>query len=189
VQSSRGPGQRAGLSRDRVLDAATELLAERGTVTMRAVALRLGVAPNALYSHVEDKTGLVDGVLDRVLAQVEVPAHEARSDPGDAMHRLMTSTHEVLLRHPQLVPAFLARQGARGENAQRLGAVVLELLAAAGITGDAAREALRVLIVYTIGFAAFDGAPDERPVPHSELRANFDRGLRWLITGIIGSAG
>jgi AcrR family transcriptional regulator len=189
VQSTRGPGQRAGLSRDRVLDAATDLLAERGTVTMRAVAQRLGVAPNTLYSHVADKTELVDGVLDRVLAQVEVPAPGTTSDPGDALHRLMTSAHEVLLRHPQLVPAFLARQGARGENAQRLGAVMLEYLAAAGITGDAGREALRVLIVYTIGFAAFDGAADERPLPRSELLANFERGLRWLITGVIGSAG
>jgi TetR/AcrR family transcriptional regulator, tetracycline repressor protein len=187
--STRGPGQRAGLSRDLVLDAATELIAERGTVTMRAVAQRLGVAPNALYSHLADKTVLVDGVLDRVLAQVEAPPPGPGVDPGDAMHRLMTSTHDVLLRHSQLVPAFLARQGARGANAQRLGAVMLEHLAAAGVTGDAAREALRVLIVYTIGFAAFDGVPDERPLPRSELRANFDRGLHWLITGIIGSVG
>jgi AcrR family transcriptional regulator len=189
VQPTRGPGQRAGLSRDRVLDAATDLLAEHGTVTMRAVAQRLGVAPNALYSHVADKTELVDGVLDRVLAQVEVPEPGDGDDPGDAVHRLMTSTHDVLTRHPQLVPAFLARQGARGENAQRLGAVALEHLSAAGITGDPAREALRVLIVYTIGFAAFDGAADERPLPPSELRTNFERGLRWLITGIIGSTG
>jgi TetR/AcrR family tetracycline transcriptional repressor len=187
VSAIRGPGQRAGLSRDLVLDAATDLLAERGRVTMRAVAQRLGVAPNALYSHIADKTELVDGVLDRVLAQVEAPEARAGVDPGDAIHRLMTSTHEVLLRHPQLVPAFLARQGARGTNAQRLGAVMLEHLAAAGITGDAAREALRVLIVYTIGFAAVDGAPGERPLPGPELRGNFDRGLRWLLAGIIGS--
>ena len=189
MQSTRGPGQRAGLSRDRVLAAATDLLTERGTVTMRAVAQQLGVAPNALYSHVADKTELVDGVLDRVLAQVEAPDLEPGGDPGEAMLRLMTSTHDVLLRHPQLVPAFLARQGARGTNAQRLGAVMSQYLAAAGATGEAAREALRVLIVYTIGFAAFDGAPDERPLLRSELRADFDRGLRWLITGIIGSVG
>ncbi|GAA5111196.1 TetR/AcrR family transcriptional regulator [Pseudonocardia adelaidensis] len=184
MQGTRGPGRRAGLSRDRVLDAATDVIAEHGAVTMRAVAQRLGVAPNTLYSHVADKTELVDGVLDRVLAQVEAPGPDPGGDPGDAIHRLMTSTHDVLLRHPQLLPAFLTRQGARGENAHRLGAVMLEHLAAAGITGDAAREALRVLIVYTIGFAAFDGAPEERPVPGSELRDNFDRGLRWLIAGI-----
>lgn len=187
MQGTRGPGQRAGLSRGLVLDAATDLIAERGTVTMRAVAQRLGVAPNALYSHVADKTELVDGVLDRVLAQVEAPPAGPGVDPGDAMHRLMTSTHDVLLRHPQLVPAFLSRQGARGANAQRLGAVMLEHLAATGVTGDAAREALRVLIVYTIGFAAFDGAPGERPLPGPELRGNFDRGLRWLLAGITGT--
>jgi AcrR family transcriptional regulator len=187
VPPTRGPGQRAGLSRDRVLDAATDLLAERGTLSMRAVAQRLGVAPNALYSHVADRTELVDGVLDRVLAQVETP--EPGAEPVEAVHRVMTSTREVLIGHPQLVPAFLARQGARGENARRLGAVVLEHLAAAGITGDPAREALRVLVVYTIGSAAFDSAPDERPLPRSELLASFDRGLRWLITGIIGSSG
>jgi len=188
VQSTRGPGQRAGLSRDLVLDAATGLIAERGTVTMRAVAQRLGVAPNALYSHVADRTELLDGVLDRVLAQVDAPPPTPGVDPGEGLHRLMSATHDVLLRHPQLVPEFLARQGARGANAQRLGAVALEHLAAAGLTGEAAREALRVLIVYTIGFAAFDGAPDERPLPGAELRDNFERGLRWLIAGITAAA-
>lgn len=183
---TRGPGERAGLSRDLVLDAATDLLAERGTVTMRAVAQRLGVAPNALYSHVADKTELVDGVLDRVLAQVETPTAGAGTDPTAALHRMLSSTHEVLLRHPQLVPVFLARQGARGPNAQRLGAVALEHLAAAGVTGDAAHDALRVLIVYSIGFAAFDGTPGERPLPGTELRGNFARGLDWLLTGITG---
>jgi len=165
-----------------VLDAATDLLVERGSVTMRAVAQRLGVAPNALYSHVADKTELVDGVLDRVLAQVEAPA--PGPDPLDALHRLMSSTHDVLLRHPQLVPAFLTRQGARGPNAQRLGAVALEHLAAAGLDGATARDGLRVLIVYTIGFAAFDSGPDERPLPGSELRHSFESGLRWLLSGM-----
>jgi TetR/AcrR family transcriptional regulator, tetracycline repressor protein len=181
VPPPRGPGERAGLSRDLVLDAATELLTERGTVTMRAVAQRLGVAPNALYSHVADKTELVDGVLDRVLAQVEAP--RAGRDPVAALHRMMSSTHEVLLRHPQLVPAFLARQGSRGPNAQHLGAVALENLAAAGVTGDAAREALRVLIVYAIGFAAFDG-DGGRPLTGAQLRGSFERGLDWLLAGI-----
>jgi TetR/AcrR family tetracycline transcriptional repressor len=188
VPASRGPGQRAGLSRDLVLGAATDLLVEHGAVTMRAVAQRLGVAPNTLYSHVADKTELVDGVLDRVLAQVDAPRSQPGTDPLDALHRLMSSTHDVLLRHPQLVPAFLARQGSRGPNAQRLGAVAQEHLAAAGVTGPDARDALRVLIVYAIGFAAFDPGPAERPLPRSELRRTFERGLRWLLAGMTGTS-
>ncbi len=194
MTNQRGPGQRAGLTRARVLDAANDVLAERGAaaLTMRSVAERLGVAPNAIYSHVTGKTELVDGVLDLVLAQVAAPPPGPGTDPGAALLSLMSSTHEVLLRHPDLVPVFLARQGATGENARRLGDVVLAHLAAAGVTGTAAREALRVLIIYTIGFAAFatpGGPGDARALPVDELRSNFDRGLRWLLAGIIGSVG
>jgi TetR/AcrR family transcriptional regulator, tetracycline repressor protein len=84
---------------------------------------------------------------------------------------------------------YVARQGARGANAKRLGEILLALLARAGIERQAAREALRVLIVYTIGFAAFasqppfedSGAP---PLSAEVIRDNFDRGLRWLLAGI-----
>ena len=156
---------------------------------MRAVAERLAVAPNAIYSHVASKTALIDDVLDQVLAEVAAPDPSARDDPGSGLQQLMTATHEVLLDHPDLVPLYLARQGARGPNAQRLGEIVLTLLAQAGVTGPAAREALRVLIVYTIGFAAFagrlpfDGA-GESPLATDELGRNFDHGLRWLLAGI-----
>ena len=65
----RGPGQRAGLTRAAVLDTAHALLAEEGldALTMRALARRLGVAPNALYSHVPGKTELVDALLESVV--------------------------------------------------------------------------------------------------------------------------
>jgi TetR/AcrR family transcriptional regulator, tetracycline repressor protein len=194
VERRRLPGQRAGLSRKRVLAAAHELLAEGRleALTMRALAERLEVSPNALYSHVESKTALIDDLLDELLAQVDAPSPDVE-DPSAGLHALMASTHAVLLSHPDMVPLYLARQGARGPNARRLGDVMLELLARTGVTGPKAREALRVLIVYTIGFAAFvtrgpiepDGDPEP---PAEELLENFDAGLRWLIEAITGSA-
>jgi len=181
--SSRTPGRRAGLSRTAVLDAANDLLAESGlaALTMRAVATRLGVAPNALYSHVVSKTALVDDLLDGRLALVTET--DADGDPTGGLHAVMTSTREVLLGRPDLVPLYLARQGARGPNARRLGDIMLTLLDRAGVTGDDAQEALRVLIVYTIGFAAL--TTDEGPLSDAEVGRNFDRGLRWLLAGII----
>jgi len=186
--SSRTPGQRAGLTRPAVLAAANDLLAEGGlaALTMRAVAARLGVAPNALYSHVANKTALLDDVLDDLLGRVVEPAGD--SDPGDGLHALMTSSHVVLLTRPDLVPLYLERQGARGPHANRLGDVTLALLGRAGVTGTDAREALRVLIVYTIGFAAFTArfpAAEERRLTVEDTGRNFDRGLRWLLAGII----
>ncbi len=71
MDSVRGPGQRAGLSQPAVLAAARELLATAGVdgLTMRALARRLDVAPNALYSHVRSKTDLLDALLDDLPGQ------------------------------------------------------------------------------------------------------------------------
>ncbi|NED95687.1 helix-turn-helix transcriptional regulator [Phytoactinopolyspora alkaliphila] len=188
----RTPGQRAGLTRDTVLKTARDVLTERGLdgLTMRHLASRLGVAPNALYSYVANKTALVDDLLDDVLADVETPAPDSADPTGD-LSVVMTSTFSVLLGHPDLVPLYLARQGARGPNAQRLGEVMLHLLAAAGLTGTAAHEARRVLIVFTIGFAALaTPAPVEPeaapPLTADDVSGNFRRGLQWLLAGILG---
>jgi TetR/AcrR family tetracycline transcriptional repressor len=173
-----------------VLAASRALLADEGleAITMRALAERLGVTPNALYSHVVNKTALLDLMLDDVLAEVRAP-DPARAEPAAGLHALMASTYEVLLAHPDLVPLYLARRGARGPEAVGLGEVMLALLERAGISGAQAREALRVLIVYTIGFAAFAIRPplETGPVvgPSSEeLAGNFESGLRWLLAGI-----
>ncbi len=176
-----------------MLAAAQELLSDGGLdgLTMRSLAERLGVTPNALYSHVASKTALIDGLLDSALAPVQTPDFET-SDPVGGLQLLMASTYDVLLSEPDLVPLYLARRGARGPVARHLGDVVLGLLAAGEVRGDRAQEALRVLIVYTIGFAAFAAQPPldpgDPPLPGAaELRGNFESGLRWLLAGIIAS--
>lgn len=154
---------------------------------MRALADELGVAPNALYSHVESKTALLDDVLDDVLGEVAEPPADA--DPAEGLQQLMESSYRVLLAHPDLVPGYLARQGARGDNAQRLGDVMLALLERAGLTPERAYEALVVLIVYAIGFAAFatSAAPGATDQPRSdeEVFETYTNGLRWLLAGIL----
>ena len=181
----RGPGQRAGLTRAAVLETAHALLAEEGleALSMRALARRLGVAPNALYSHVPGKTELVDALLDDRLSLVEEPAADA-PDPIEALAALMTSTYEVLLTRPDLVPLYLSRQGSRGPNAVRLGVTMDALLARLGLAADAIPSARRALILHAIGGAAFAGA--DGPVPAGTARADFVRSLRWLLAGIAG---
>ncbi|MGI9015559.1 MAG: TetR/AcrR family transcriptional regulator [Euzebya sp.] len=194
MNSPRTPGQRAGLTTQQVVDAARELLTQHGPegLSMRAVARALDVSPNALYSHVDSKTAMIDQVLDDVLAQVVTPDLEV-VDPLEGLHLLMTSTYEVLLDHSELVSLYLSRQGARGMHAQRLGQTMLTLLDRAGVTGPAATEALRVLIVYAIGFAAFTTAADVPVGPPSagedERDGNFRAGLRWLLAGLSRPAG
>lgn len=190
MTAARGPGQRAGLSRQAVLSAARDLVVEQGVeaLSMRAVARRLEVAPNALYSHVVSRTALVDELLDDLLAGVTVPAADARR-PVDALARLLTSTYRVLTAAPDLVPLYLARQGARGPNAVRLGAVMDQLLTAAGVRPSDVTQARRVLIVHVIGAAAFASAPPAdgaRVLSAAQSRRAFGRSLRWLLAGITG---
>lgn len=192
MTSSRTPGQRAGLTQAQVLSAARSLLADQGFValTMRALAERLGVVPNTLYSYVASKDALIDDVLDDVLAEVRTPDVDSE-DPRRGLEIVMASTYDVLLANRELVPIYLARQGARGPNAQHLGEVIITLLGRTGVTGRPAREALRVLVVFTIGFAAFTSGgplgPDDASAGDAELAENFDRGLGWLLAAITES--
>jgi TetR/AcrR family transcriptional regulator, tetracycline repressor protein len=192
----RTPGQRAGLTRDAVLHEARALLEREGLdrLSMRRLAQRLGVAPNALYSHVAGRTGLIDALLDDALGAVAAP-DPTRCDPRAGLETIMRRTYAVLLEHPDLVPLHLARRGARGSRAVALGEVMLALLARAGIDGDPAVAAMRTLIIHTIGFAAFavqdpltPGAGETTLTP-AALEAHFTQSLRWLLDGITRPGG
>ncbi len=181
----RTPGQRAGLSRPAVVTAARAVLDEGASFSMRAVAGRLGVAPNALYSHVDGRDGLLDLVLDDLLGALPEPD----GSPRAGLTALMTATHDLLLDHPRLVPHFVARQGSRGPNARRLGETMRACLAAAGVDDPVAQDtAIRVLVVHAIGNAALGVAADGAPLPADTLRATYAAGLSWLVDGALGSS-
>jgi AcrR family transcriptional regulator len=90
---------RKPLSSARVLQAAVALADEAGleAFSMRGLAQELGVVPMALYKHVANKDELLDGMVDIVFSEIELP-------PGDrdwrsAMRRRAISTREALKRH------------------------------------------------------------------------------------------
>ncbi|GAA4831062.1 hypothetical protein GCM10023201_18750 [Actinomycetospora corticicola] len=167
------------------MTAARAVLDEGASFSMRAVAGRLGVAPNALYSHVDGRDGLLDAVLDDLLGALPSPANR---DPRAGLVSLMTATHDLLLDHPRLVPHFVARQGSRGPNATRLGETMRACLAAAGVDDPAAQDtAIRVLVVHAIGNAALGVAADGAPLPADTLRATYAAGLSWLVDGALGA--
>jgi len=189
----RTPGQRAGLTREAVLAEARAALAQDGIdgLSMRRLARRVGVAPNALYSHVAGRDDLIDTLLDDTLRAVEAPDPQ-RGDWRAGIEAIMRSTYEVLLAHPDLVPLYVARRGARGPNAVALGEAMLAMLARGGIDGEPAAEAMRTLIVHTIGFAAFATAdaigPAQSTLTPKALDQLFATSLGWLLDGIAASS-
>ena len=80
------PSSRLPLNRDRILAAAVEIADERGVgaVTMREVASRLGVEAMSLYNHVANKDDILDGMVDLVVEQFDLPAGRRPLARGDA---------------------------------------------------------------------------------------------------------
>jgi AcrR family transcriptional regulator len=97
------------LNRERVLEAALLLADEEGieALSMRKLADVLGVKAMSLYNHVANKDDLLDGIVDRVISEIEVP--DLRLDWKTAMRRRANSAHEVLLRHPWATMPIVSR--------------------------------------------------------------------------------
>lgn len=73
-----------GLSRERVIGAAVDILATYGLgdLTMRRLARELDVALGALYWHVENKQELLVEVAAELLSRVELPSRSAPATEG-----------------------------------------------------------------------------------------------------------
>lgn len=95
----QGTTSRARLNRDRVLQAAVRLADAAGieVLSMRSLAADLGVVPMALYKHVAGKEELLDGMVDLIISEMELPDTEM-SWKG-AVRRQVLSARTVLQRH------------------------------------------------------------------------------------------
>lgn len=82
-RARRGAGDQL---RDEILDATTDLLLETGhakSVSIRAVAQRVGITPPSIYLHFVDKDALLDAVCARYFEQLdEVMAQVADQQPS-----------------------------------------------------------------------------------------------------------
>ena len=99
--SRRARAARAPLSEDAVIDAALSILKSDGldAVTMRRVATALDTGAASLYVYVDGREGLLQMMLDRVIATVKLEGPEpSRWRPE--LHSLLTRLHEALVGHP-----------------------------------------------------------------------------------------
>jgi AcrR family transcriptional regulator len=142
---------RAPLSRARVLQAAVALADEAGleAFSMRRLAQELGVVPMALYKHVANKDELLDGMVDVVFGEIELPSEDL--DWSSAMRRRAISTREALRRHGWAIGMMESRHpgpaNLRNHNA------VMGCLRKAGFPFEMAIHAYSVQDAYIYGFA------------------------------------
>lgn len=77
--TTRGRGRPSGggdaVSPSTILSEALKLLGEgAGSLTMRALASRVGINPMTIYHHFQDQDGLIKALADLVYADVEAPS-------------------------------------------------------------------------------------------------------------------
>ncbi len=142
---------RKPLSSARVLQAAVALADEAGlqAFSMRGLAQELGVVPMALYKHVANKEELLDGMVDIVFSEIELPSEDL--DWRTAMRRRAISTREALKRHSWAIGMMESRNpgpaNLRNHNA------VMGCLRKAGFSFKMAIHAYSLQDAYIYGFA------------------------------------
>jgi AcrR family transcriptional regulator len=119
-----------------------------GSLTMRRLGRELGVEAMSLYKHVAGKNEILGGIVDLVVAEIEIPT--PGSDWKAAMRRRAMSARHVLGRHPWAI-GLLESRGSAGPTVLRYLDGVLASLRAGGFSVEAAVHAFWVLDSYVYG--------------------------------------
>jgi len=143
-------GARTPLTRERVLEKAIELADAGGvrSLSMRGLARELGVEAMSLYHHVANKDEILDGLVDCVFTEFEVPTG---LDWRTTMRERAMSAREALLRHPWAIGLMDSRRNP-GPATLLHHNDVLGVLRNAGFSLSATALAYSLLDSYIYGF-------------------------------------
>jgi AcrR family transcriptional regulator len=158
VPSNAGPStERRVLTRHGVLLAALGIIDEEGVdaLSMRRLGRVLGRDPMRLYRFAESKDELLDGVVELVLYELQVPV-----GPPEAWENVLRTTahayRHLALVHPNVVPLLVTRPLAtplalRPPGTLRPLEALLELLISAGFPPGRALHAHRFYMGFLQG--------------------------------------
>ncbi len=151
MAKAHGTASPAPLSRERLLQAAIRLANEGGieALSMRKLAQALGVKAMSLYNHVANKDDLLDGMVDIVISEIELP--DLANDWKPAMRRRAISAHQVLLRYPWATLPILSRVNV-GPAMLRYVDATLGCLREAGFSFEMADHAWNAIDSHIYGF-------------------------------------
>ena len=180
---SSGSARRPRLNRDAVLAAAVGIADRTGIdgLTMRTLADELGVVPMAIYKHVSGKDELIDGMVDIVWAEVELPDATAGWRP--AMRARAVSMRGALSRHRWAVGLMESRMQPGPANLRQHNAM-MGCLRESGFSFRNTVHVTSVLDAYVYGFALqektlpFDTAEESGQVAEQKRSTQPDTAAR-----------
>jgi len=164
--------RRKALSTDRVLAAAVTLADEGGidSLSMRKLGQALGVEAMSLYSHVANKDEILDGIVDRVVGEIEIPTGE--TDWKTAMRQRAISAHEVFLRHPWVITMIESRIKMSPVRTRYFDATI-GALRAGGFSIGLAYHAFLTLDSYIYGFTLHEVSWQFEPEERQDVAADL----------------
>ncbi len=152
TQTTKRLRRRVPLSRERVLRTALTLADQGGidSLSMRKLGQELGVEAMALYYHFANKDAIVDGIVDLVFGEIDLPP--AGADWKGAMRQRSISVRDALLRHRWAIGLMESRRNPGPANLRHHDAVIGSLRAG-GFDIAQVAHAYALLDAYVYGFA------------------------------------
>ena len=169
--AAEGSPTRPPLSRARVLRGAVTVAdaGGLGSLTIRSLAQELGVRPMSVYHHVANKGEILDGIVDIVFSEIELPS--VGGDWRSEIRRRAVSARGVLARHPWAI-GLLESRTSPGPATLRHHDANIGVLRAAGFSVELTAHAYALLDSYIYGFALQEaGLPFQGPDTVAEVAA------------------
>ncbi|MFJ2198845.1 TetR/AcrR family transcriptional regulator [Streptomyces violaceusniger] len=178
TRTRRSQRRTEALSRERIVEAAVELLdaAGEGGLTFRALTERLATGPGAIYWHVANKSELLDAVTDAVVAAALTiePAEsvESADSPQEKIRAVALGLFDAIDEHPWLAAQLTAQlsRSPWGPVTPRILESVGRQVRALGVSEGSQFTAASALVHYILG-AAGQNAANGR-----DLGSDVDRG-------------
>ena len=172
ARSQRAPRRTDGLSRELIIQAATELLDSGGesALTLRALTVSLRTGYGAIYHHVADKSDLLAAATDDIITDV-LSGAVIDTDPRETLRRLALGLFDAIDAHPW-VGAELSRQPWR-PTLLDLYESIARLLDALAVPERARFDAGGTLMNYVLGVAVQNAANARHLANSNTDRAAF----------------
>ncbi len=196
----------AGQLRDRILDAATELLLRDGygATSIESIADRAGVSKRTFYSRFTDKPALMSAVVARII-DTQRPSADAPLIAGETLEAMLRHLAAVILRAaltPQLLALHrlivaesqrfpdlataVARAGGREEAIGIIGELLLRHAGAAALTKATANFAAEQFLQLIVSLPQMRALGLGTPMNPRELDAWARRSVAIFLGGIAG---
>ncbi len=178
VSASDAGVKRVPLSRDRVLRGALAVADSGGlgSLTIRSLANELGVKPMSVYHYVANKDDIIDGIVDLVFSEIELPS--PGGDWRTEMRRRADSFRRVLGAHPWSIWLLQSRTSPGAGTLGHHNAFIATLRTA-GFSVAATAHAFALIDSYVYGFALSEAS---LPINGPQTVTEVAEGMMQLFT-------